>query len=258
MSTRGETAERAIALCRVTKRYGRSVVLRDLCLSVSAGSVVGLIGANGAGKTTLLRIAVGLVPIDSGDVRIHGRSVRGGPSESVAYYAGEHTLPDRSRAHSWARVFGVRQDQRERLGKLSRGVRQRVGLATALGRSDSTIIVLDEPWVSLDTDASEWFAAAVRRRRRDGAAVLLASHRFADLAEVCDLFAVLHDGRLTIVGATEVKVSLKRTRADFSGASVNPTGATRHDRSPLGRGSDPSRRAGESGGCAGPSAALSN
>ena len=84
-------------LRRVSKKYGRRVVLDDVTISVKPGEVLGLVGPNGAGKTTLLRIASGLVAPSTGDVRLRFRSSPG----SLRYFGGEHTLPGDVSAARW-------------------------------------------------------------------------------------------------------------------------------------------------------------
>ena len=197
------------ALCTVTKAYGRRSVLRGVTLRIPPRTVVGLIGANGSGKTTLLRILLGLITEDEGIVTVGGVA----PSVSLAryrvvYFGGGTTLPEDVRVCSWASLFGVTGDlgrDRRRLGALSRGQRQLIGLRVALSKSRADLIVLDEPWDGLDPDGSGWLSERVRVKRAMGAAVLVSSHRFADLVDVCDRYAVLDRGVVTNVDPSRIE-----------------------------------------------------
>lgn len=192
----------------IWKGYGRREVLRGLDFAVAGPEVVGIIGPNGAGKTTLLRILLGLIRPDNGSVRYGGdpppRAFRHHP---VAFFGGEATLPPSVRAMRWATLLQSHADidgERRRLGTLSRGTRQGIGLKVALGLPNVGLIVLDEPWEGLDPDASRWLTRVLHERRDDGAAVIVSSHRLADLAGLCDRYAFLMSGVLTNCSALEV------------------------------------------------------
>jgi ABC-2 type transport system ATP-binding protein len=164
-------------------------VLAQTWLHVGAGEAVGLVGANGAGKTTLLRIAAGLVQPDDGAVRWFD------PAPRMRYFGGEMTLPPGVRASRWGALFGVPNDDRRRLGELSRGTRQLFGLRIVLANSGADVILLDEPWEGLDPAGSAWLTSAIQRWRTAGAGLLISSHRLHDLDACCTRFVMLRDGR---------------------------------------------------------------
>src|SRR5215471_8955838 len=186
-----------LELAAVTKAFGPHRVLNQVWLQVRAGETVGLIGGNGTGKTTLLRVAAGLVRPDAGCVRWTDTR------PAVCYFGGEMTLPPDAAIRRWASLVGVRLEDRRRIGQLSRGSRQQLGLRLAISRTDAEILLLDEPWEGLDPDGSEWLTGSVRRRRDAGAAVLIASHRFHDLDSVCTRFVMLERGRCIPVTAQD-------------------------------------------------------
>ena len=188
----------------VSKRYGRLTVLDGVTFSVRAGEIVGLAGANGAGKTTLLRLLVGLVRPDRGLVTLGSRSLEAGlRAVGVSYFAGEASAPPAVRVSRWARLMGVAGGtDRRRFRTLSKGTRQREGLRIALERRRCRLFVLDEPWASLDPDAAAWLTSTLQILRRDGAGILVSSHRFSEMSGVCDRFALLDRGRLTHVDET--------------------------------------------------------
>lgn len=186
-----------LELAAVTKAFGAHRVLNQVWLQVRAGETVGLIGGNGAGKTTLLRVAAGLVRLDAGCVRLTDAR------PAVCYFGGEMTLPPDVPIRRWASLFGVRMDDRRRVGQLSRGSRQQLGLRLVLSGTDAEILLLDEPWEGLDPDGSEWLTDALHRWRNAGAATVIASHRFHDLDSICTRFVMLDHGRCIPVTAQD-------------------------------------------------------
>jgi len=192
----------------VVKSYGRRVVLRDATLTATAGEVVGLIGPNGAGKTTMLRIAIGLQQPDAGTVRMDGLDVRAALCRiRVGYFAGEHTIPASVRTSRWRSLFQEtdRAATDRPVRELSRGTRQLLGLRAVLSLPALKMVVLDEPWEGLDPDAARWLSESIRMRRASGAAILVSSHRLHDLAGVCDRFAFLDDGTVSMLAARDVE-----------------------------------------------------
>lgn len=189
-----------VTVDRVSKAYGRDEVLRDVSFSVARGEAVALIGPNGAGKTTLLRMMVGALRPDRGEVRIAGELLPSALAQTrIAYFGGEHTMPPGITVAAWRGLFHAPSScdgDNRRLGVLSRGTRQMVGLRTVFSLSALRLIALDEPWEGLDPDASRWLGEAVRARRASGAALFLSSHRLHDLAGLCDRYLFLNDGRL--------------------------------------------------------------
>lgn len=192
----------------VCKSYGRQQVFRDLNLDLKAGQSLGLVGPNGAGKTTLLRLIVGLISPDSGAVELAGQPPPTGlESCPVAYFAGEATLPPASNARTWARLLSCSNHggaANKPIRKLSRGSRQRLGLEVTLGRTDTRLVILDEPWEGLDPDASRWLRDKIRHLGQAGIGTILSSHRMHDLAGTCDCYAFLVAGQLTLLHREEL------------------------------------------------------
>jgi len=189
----------------IAKRYGRHWALRGVSLTLDAPAIIGLVGPNGAGKTSLLRIIAGLVQPTTGDVRRAGSA-----TGSIRYFAGERALPPHVSADTWSRLWTGRARRdfgRRHIGALSRGMRQQLGLETTLSTSGdrhaTSLVLLDEPWEGLDPDAARWLSAALLEQRRQGAAVMVSSHRIHDLAEVCDRCVFLAQGQV----ADEVTMS---------------------------------------------------
>ena len=199
-----------LELVGITKAFGRHRVLNNVWMQVKGGEAVGLVGSNGAGKTTLLRIAAGLVRADGGFVRWADSR------PSLRYFGGEMTLPPDVAVRRWASLFGVRTGERQRIGRLSRGNRQSLGLRLVLSGSGADVLLLDEPWEGLDPDGSEWLTEQLRRWRDAGAAVLISSHRLHDLDSVCTRFVMLEAGRCVPVAAHDLKPRIEQLVRAFS------------------------------------------
>lgn len=211
---------------RATKCYAARTALDGLDLRVPEGSCLGLLGPNGAGKTTALRLALGFARPTAGDVRLHGlppadpRSRRGvgflperlalPPHATVRRWLALHArlLDGASPAPSDARIdavlerTGVADRAHERIGALSKGLRQRLGFAIAL-LGEPRLLVLDEPGSGLDPlgvrDARTW----IETERRRGCTVLVSSHQLSEVERTCDRVAILDGGRLRAAGPTE-------------------------------------------------------
>jgi ABC-type multidrug transport system ATPase subunit len=184
------------ALQQISKRYGRRLVLDRVNLTIGAGEIVGLVGPNGAGKTTLLRVLAGLVNPTGGAVVIDAGADH---KSAVLYFGGEHTLPPDISARCWHRLWRVPGTARvtsRRLGVLSRGLRQRVGLEAVLSAASGAVLLLDEPWEGLDLDAGRWLTRQLGALRSSGVATLVASHRLHELAALCDRFELLIGGQM--------------------------------------------------------------
>jgi ABC-2 type transport system ATP-binding protein len=183
------------AMVGVSKRYGSHWALRDVTLTVASGEIVGLVGPNGAGKTTLLRIAARLVTEQSGAV-----DVPSSEDGNVRYFAGERTLSPDVRVRRWRRLWTLDPDAsagRKRIGTLSRGMRQRLGLETVLAQPKSaSLVLLDEPWEGLDPDAASWLSGELTAMRTAGVATIVSSHRIHDLAAICDRCLFMNLGRV--------------------------------------------------------------
>jgi len=203
----------------LTKRYRDVVAVEDLSFTVGKGEIVGLLGPNGAGKTTTMRVLTGFLPATSGTARIAGFDVFESPlevkrrvgylpetpplydpmtvREYLRFVCDLKALPRRSAAGEVERVAvrtGV-TDVLDRLaGSLSKGYRQRVGLAQAL-LGDPEVLVLDEPTVGLDPlqirEVRELIRSFAGRHT-----VLLSTHILPEVAMTCQKVLVLNGGRL--------------------------------------------------------------
>lgn len=221
----------------ISKAYGRRRALAGVSLTVNAGEAVLLVGRNGAGKTTLIRIATGFLDADVGEIRIDGIDL--GASRAAAQrrfgYLPEHApapaeLTVRAHLRTRARLKGiaapdapaaidramaaaaVEREADRRIGTLSKGFRQRVGLADAL-LGDPPLLVLDEPTSGMDPIQTKELRDGLVRATADakGRAVLVSSHAVADLEALATKIAVLRDGELVAFDTAEALVKSTKT-----------------------------------------------
>lgn len=206
-----------IELDGVGKKYGRHLVLSDVGLESELGECIGIIGPNGAGKTTLLRIMVGLLAPDEGRIAIAGMPPRAAAAKlPVTYFAGERALPRSVRAKTWMRLVSrdgeipsslLESQSRKKLGQLSSGNRQMVGLKAILEGRAAPLVILDEPWEHLDPGGSRWLSARIRKLRGEGVTFVLSSHRLYDLAGLCTSYGFLVGRRLHLRSCDEIAPS---------------------------------------------------
>ena len=196
----------AIRVDQLVKKYGPVLAVDRIHFEVGTGELVGFLGPNGAGKTTTMRMLLGLLRPDGGEAAIDGptgflpETFVGYDALSVRGYLAFMTHMKRATADDEvdrvATAAGVDDLLRRPIGRLSKGQRQRVGLAQALlGRPPS--YVLDEPTQGLDPKQVVEMRDVIRSLAKDdGAAVLLSTHLLAEASTVCDRVVVIAKGRV--------------------------------------------------------------
>ena len=227
--------EHAVALDRVTKKYGDVVAVRELNLSIERGEMFGLIGPDGAGKTTTIRLMCGLLKVDAGTVRVLGRDpVRdhAGVTQSVGYLSQRFSLygdlsVDENIAF-FAEIHGLHMGDgaiearrtrlleltqltpfRDRLAdQLSGGMKQKLALACTLVH-EPQVILLDEPTTGVDPVSRREFWKLLSEFLSQGITILMATP-YLDEAERCARVALLHEGRLLALDSpAALRASLK-------------------------------------------------
>ena len=203
----------------LTKLYGDRIAIKDVSFHVDKGEVVGMLGPNGAGKTTAMRILTCFTPASSGTARVAGFSVAEESLEvrkHIGYMPENVPLYPEMRVREYlsfrARLRGVpRTERREKVGRameecwiddikerivghLSKGYRQRVGLAEAM-LHDPEILILDEPTVGLDPNQIRQTRGLIKRlgQRRT---VILSTHILPEVEMVCSRVIIIHRGRI--------------------------------------------------------------
>ena len=214
------------------KRYGSTVAVDGLDLTVEAGQVFGFLGRNGAGKTTTMRMLLGLIRPTAGQAWLNGRQVPdpaglasvGAMIEEPASYpwlTGRRNLevlalcgpPLRAGRHQVTAVLdrvGLAAVADHKVKTYSQGMRQRLGLAAALLR-EPTLLLLDEPSNGMDPAGIKEFRTLLRSLADDGTTVFLSSHQLAEVEQTCDEIAVLDGGRLVEQGRV-ADLAAARTR----------------------------------------------
>jgi ABC-2 type transport system ATP-binding protein len=207
----------------LAKRYGATRALDGVDVQVGEGELVGLLGPNGAGKSTLVKIACGLVRPSGGRVEICGAPAGSPPARRALGYLAELfrfpswmsadellTLHQRlagSRGGARERgelleLVGLPEARRTRVGAMSKGMQQRLGIAQALVGSPR-LLLLDEPTSALDPAGRRVVRGLLEELRSRGVAVLLNSHLLSEIELVCDRVTIVNHGRVVAEGAPD-------------------------------------------------------
>ena len=233
----GQKGEVIVETRNLTKTYkdfwGRSKVhaLKALDLNVRRGEIFGLLGPNGSGKSTTIKLLLGLLFPTSGEALVFGKDAaevskneRIGylPEESYLYkfLNAEETLDfygrlfnmsaarRKSRIRDLIHLIDLDWAKRRQLKEYSKGMTRRIGLAQAL-INDPELIVLDEPTTGLDPIGTRDMKDLIVRLRDQGKTILMCSHLLADVQDVCDRIAILHQGELKELGAGDSLLSVQ-------------------------------------------------
>jgi len=211
-----------LQVSELTKRYGSTLALDRLSLDVPAGAVFGLLGPNGSGKTTFLKLVMGFIFPESGQIdRGRVRTAQIGYLSEHAFYPTRFAVRDylntlgqlgstpyrreqvpdagRKGIDRLLAQLGLEEFAGRRLGTLSRGTLQRVGLAQVL-LGDPNLILLDEPVLGLDPAAQKFMRDQIVALHLAGKTVVLCSHNLDEVARVCTHVAVLKQGKLVHAG----------------------------------------------------------
>jgi ABC-2 type transport system ATP-binding protein len=277
-ATRG-SAQAAVEVRGVTKRFGRTVAVDDLSFTVRRGLVTAFLGPNGAGKTTTLRVILGLARPDEGIATILGRPYRlldaparrvGALLEVTGFHPGRTA---RNHLRMLAIEGGVGLDRVDellewvglgeaadrRVGSFSSGMRQRLGLAAAL-LAEPEVLILDEPGSGLDPEGTRWLREFLRSLAAGGTTVLVSSHVLAEVAQTADEVVIIDRGRRIAQGpidrltsAAGTSVVVRSPEADRLAGHLRDVGGdvTRSARTELGvrglRADDVGRAAADNG-----------
>jgi len=211
----------------ITKLFGRQRALDNVSLTINQGELVGFLGPNGAGKSTMMKIITGYLPADSGEILVNGSPIN---PEMLEYkkdigYLPEHNplYPDlyikeylamsagfygmknpKKRIAEMIELTGLGDERHKKIRSLSKGYRQRVGLAQALIH-DPSILILDEPTTGLDPNQLEEIRRLIRTISREKT-VILSSHIMQEVEAVCNRVVIINKGKIVANGGiSEVK-----------------------------------------------------
>lgn len=210
----------AITLDNIWKFYGDYAAVRDFTLAVPKAACCALLGRNGAGKTTLLRILAGLSPFQRGTVHLFGEAPRSDKARLQVGFLGHgigvyEDLTARENLNFFARIAGVTAQRSavdlwlERVGltraaampvrQFSRGMRQRLALARTFLHSPA-VLLLDEPFTSLDDRAIAMLSDLLLEARQRGATIIISTHQLREALPIASHVALIENGRLRYSG----------------------------------------------------------
>jgi len=215
-----------VEVTNLTKRYGPHTAVDDISFSVPKGQIVGFLGPNGAGKSTTMNILTGYLSATDGEVTIDGTNILEAPEKvksRIGYLPenpptyNEMLVRDylmfvgrikrvakselKDRVEGGLDTVGIREVFHRRIGNLSKGYRQRVGLAQAL-LGDPDILVLDEPTAGLDPKQIVEIRELIRELGKDRT-VILSSHILPEVSEICRRIMIISEGRIVADGEPE-------------------------------------------------------
>ncbi|EEI93954.1 ABC transporter, ATP-binding protein [Sphingobacterium spiritivorum ATCC 33300] len=207
----------SIVLRQITKTYHQQKALDEVSFDVSPNTIVGFLGPNGAGKSTTMKIMTGLIPADSGTVVINGLNLENAHREIkkligylpennplygemyvreiLAFEAGVHQIANKSqRIEEVMHLTGLESEQHKKVQQLSKGYRQRVGLAMAIIH-DPQVLILDEPTTGLDPNQILEIRSLIKTLGKEKT-VLFSTHIMQEVEAICDAVVILKKGKV--------------------------------------------------------------
>lgn len=221
----------SIKVTQLLKMYGAQKAVNNISFSVNKGEIVGFLGPNGAGKSTTMKIITGYLAPDAGTASVCGMDVTLNPlevkrkigylaeanplyydmyvREYLAFVAGVHNLPDSKKAvDNVIELTGLTLESRKKTGQLSKGYKQRVGLAAALVH-EPEVLILDEPTTGLDPNQIIEIRNVIKQQGRNKT-VLFSSHILQEVQAVCDRVIIINKGEIV---ADDSLVNLQQARS---------------------------------------------
>lgn len=205
----------SIEVTAISKSYGTQKALDNITFSVKKGEIVGFLGPNGAGKSTLMKILTTYISSDNGAALVNGFDVATQPKEvqlSVGYLAEHNPLyldlyiieflefnadvykVDKSRIQEVIKMTGLAPEQHKKIGQLSKGYRQRVGLAAALLHNPD-VLILDEPTTGLDPNQLVEIRELIKNIGKNKT-VFLSTHIMQEVEAICDRVIIINEGKI--------------------------------------------------------------
>jgi ABC-2 type transport system ATP-binding protein len=208
----------------ITKIYGTQRALDEVSFSVQPGEIVGLLGPNGAGKSTLMKIITCFIPPSEGEVTVYGHSIYDEPREvcrNIGYLPEQNPLytdmyipeflrftadiyklsDSKKRVDEMIELTGLQPELGKKIGALSKGYRQRVGLAQAMIH-DPKVLILDEPTTGLDPNQLDEIRKVIRNAGKNKI-VLLSTHIMQEVEAMCGRAVIINHGKIVADGSIE-------------------------------------------------------
>lgn len=225
MTTDSSSSEALLDVQRISVRFASHKAVNDVSLQLRGGELLGLVGPNGAGKTTLLRAIAGLHPATEGKALVTGQPVLPGAEilrrigftpdtpvfydkltvrEYLTFIAMGYDLRDdmEERIDFWLEKVWLAEKANDAIASLSRGMRQRVGLARTL-LPNPLVVLLDEPAAGLDPGGRVQFRQLLCDLRAQGKSLIVSSHILADMNEYCTHIGIMSAGRMVNFGTVD-------------------------------------------------------
>ena len=219
-----------ISVRGLTKKYGDVLALNNVNMYVNKGEIYGFIGHNGAGKSTAMGILAGLSNPDDGECVVNGMNVRDvkhpgdlrigylpeeprfypwmSAAEALEYYGGGIRKPRIEEILDWVGLSGIGD---RRIGGYSRGMKQRLGIASVMVR-DPDLLILDEPSSALDPEGRSDVLRLISEMKQLGKTILFSSHILSDVERICDTVGMIRNGEMI----------LEKSLEDIQRSSIKP------------------------------------
>ena len=224
--------EPAIETVDLTKKYGSLIAVNNLDMSVETGTIHGFLGPNGAGKTTTIKMLIGLLKPDGGSAKLLGNKLgwdKPNLRSNVGYMPELPKLPKHLKGKElldlYGRMYGMTRDKREKqipelldlvglkgrevdlIGKYSKGMQQRLGLAQAL-LNEPKLVILDEPSLGLDPVGMVEVRDTIKELASEGITIFLSSHLLHEVEQVCSHVTIINQG-IAMASGTIKQISAK-------------------------------------------------
>ncbi|PFJ08685.1 export ABC transporter ATP-binding protein [Bacillus cereus] len=213
-----------LVIDHITKSFGKKEVVKNVSLEVKKGETFGLLGPNGAGKSTTISMICGLIPYDSGDIKVGGKSVKECPLEAkkkigivpqdIALYP---TLSAKENLIFWGKMYGLNgkvakeraeevlayvglQDRgKDKIETFSGGMKRRINIGAAL-MHEPELLIMDEPTVGIDPQSRNHILETVKKLNEKGMTVIYTSHYMEEVEYLCERIAIVDHGKVIALG----------------------------------------------------------
>ncbi len=232
----------SIEVKNLSKFYGEQAAVNDISFSIGKGEIVGFLGPNGAGKSTTMKMITGFIPASEGEIRVCGKEVSVDSIETrkhIGYLPENNPLyldmyvkeylefvgniykikNVRERVKEMIRLVGLEVEQNKKIGMLSKGYRQRVGLAQAIIHNPD-VLILDEPTSGLDPNQLVEIRDLIKRIGKEKT-VMLSTHILQEVEAICDRVIIIRKGQLVadnLASNLQVATDLQVVFAEFDGS----------------------------------------
>jgi ABC-2 type transport system ATP-binding protein len=227
-----------INVSQISKRFGETQAVNDLSFEVKPGEIFGLLGPNGAGKTTTIRMILDIFEPDSGEISVLGGSMNEEKKNHIGYLPEERGLyqdiplercltflatlkgMDEKKASAelreYMKQFDLYEYRDKKVKELSKGMQQKAQLITTLVH-DPEIVIIDEPFTSLDPVNTEMVKDILEMKRDEGKAIIMSTHQMNQVEELCDRILLIDHGQRVLYG------TLREIQNNFSSRDIMVT-----------------------------------